>query len=147
MRAIRMVDAGRKEFVARFGSVYEHSPWVAESVYDHGFDSDSFDKLPQRMVATVNDAGDERQLVLLRAHPDLAGRLALRPTEVALCLGVSERLVRQILPELPHVHIGTAVVIPVSDLREWLSKRSLAERKQEKDEAQAIARSLLDPST
>lgn len=73
-----MVDAGRKEFVERFGGVYEHSPWVAEAACDHGIDGDDFDKLPERMAAIVNDAGDERQLVLLRAHPDLAGRLAVQ---------------------------------------------------------------------
>lgn len=88
MKANRMADAGcedqisardlREAFIARFGGIYEHSPWVAEAVYDHGFDGDSFDKLPERMAAIINDAGYERQLVLLRAHPDLAGRLALQ---------------------------------------------------------------------
>ena len=50
----------------------------------------------------------------------LGGRLALRPAEVAEALGLSERTVRQILPELPHVRIGRTIVIPVDLLKEWL---------------------------
>ncbi len=75
-----MDDHPREEFVARFGSVYEHSPWVAESVFDNGIneDLDAIDALAKRMAAIVNDAGEDRQLALLRAHPDLAGRLALQ---------------------------------------------------------------------
>ena len=55
-------------------------------------------------------------------------RLALRPAEVAKALGLSERTVRQILPELPHVRIGTAVVVPIDLLREWLRDRAQQEQ-------------------
>jgi hypothetical protein len=55
---------------------------------------------------------------------DLQGRMALRPREVAQVLGISERLVRQILPELPHTRIGSAVVVPKDMLGEWLRKRA-----------------------
>ena len=58
----------------------------------------------------------------------LADRLALRPAEVARALGLSERSVRQILPELPHTRIGTAVVVPVDELRRWLRDRAQQER-------------------
>ena len=54
----------------------------------------------------------------------LANRLALRPAEVAEALGISERTVRQILPELPHLRIGSAVVVPIEPLREWLRERA-----------------------
>ena len=57
----------------------------------------------------------------------LSTRLALRPAEVAKALGVSERTVRQILPELPHLRIGTAVVVPVDSLRTWLQERARVE--------------------
>ena len=50
----------------------------------------------------------------------LANRLGLRPAEVADVLGISERTIRQILPELPHLRIGSAVVVPVDALRDWL---------------------------
>lgn len=29
--------AGKDEFVARYGSIFEHSPWIAERAYDVGF--------------------------------------------------------------------------------------------------------------
>lgn len=69
----------REDFVARFGGVYEHSPWVAEGVLADGLGSgsDAPDALGARMAAIVEAAGHERQLALLRAHPELAGKLAI----------------------------------------------------------------------
>lgn len=68
-------------FIARFGGVFEHSPWVAEGVLAAaGADRrslDSVDGLHAAMVRVVRAAPRDRQLALLRAHPDLAGRLAL----------------------------------------------------------------------
>jgi hypothetical protein len=49
-----------------------------------------------------------------RQRPSLADRLALRPAEVAEALGLSERTIRQILPELPHIRAGRAVLLPPS---------------------------------
>ena len=67
----------RAAFVERFGKVFEHSPWIAEAVYDQGLgpDADTACGLHRRMVQVVRAAGRERQLELIRAHPDLAGRL------------------------------------------------------------------------
>ena len=58
---------------------------------------------------------------------DLNGRLALSIPEAAESLGVSERLVRDLLPELPHVRLGRRTVIPVGPLEEWLRERAKAE--------------------
>ncbi len=68
-----------REFVARFGHVYEQSPWVAEETARRGLDesADSLDGLAALMSAAVDAAPEARKLELLRAHPDLAGRLAL----------------------------------------------------------------------
>jgi excisionase family DNA binding protein len=57
---------------------------------------------------------------------DLRGRLALRPREAAEVLGISERTLRQMLPELPHYRAGGCVLIPVDDLRQWLSEQAQA---------------------
>ncbi len=57
----------------------------------------------------------------------LADRLALSPAEAAGVLGVSENHVRGLLPELPHVHLGRRVVIPVDSLRAWLRERAQTE--------------------
>jgi hypothetical protein len=54
----------------------------------------------------------------------LSERLALSVAEAAASLGVSERLMRTVLPEIPHCHVGNRVVIPVSLLAEWLCKQA-----------------------
>ncbi len=54
----------------------------------------------------------------------LADRLALRVPEAARALGISERQVRQLLPEIPHTRLGGCVVLPVDALREWLLKQA-----------------------
>ncbi|MEM6440928.1 MAG: 2-oxo-4-hydroxy-4-carboxy-5-ureidoimidazoline decarboxylase [Pseudomonadota bacterium] len=69
----------REAFSARFSGVYEHSPWIAEAAWDAGLppDADNPEGLSQALDAQVRAGGRDRQLALLRAHPDLAGRLAL----------------------------------------------------------------------
>ena len=57
----------------------------------------------------------------------LADRLALSVAEAAWVLGISERHLRDCLPEIPHFHLGKRVVIPVDSLREWLKERARAE--------------------
>jgi hypothetical protein len=51
-------------------------------------------------------------------------RLALRPKEAAAAIGLSERAFRAILPEVPHVRVGGAVVVPIDSFREWLRNRA-----------------------
>ncbi len=69
----------REAFVARFGGVYEHSPWVAERAFDSGLGSgdDGPAGLSTRMRGIVEAAGEAAWLTLLRAHPELAGKLAV----------------------------------------------------------------------
>ena len=54
----------------------------------------------------------------------LSERLALSIHEAAKALGVSERLMRTVLPDIPHCHVGSRVVIPVAVLEEWLRKQA-----------------------
>jgi hypothetical protein len=54
----------------------------------------------------------------------LADRLALRPKEAAAVLGLSERAFRALLPSLPHVRAGGAVLVPVDALRRWLDEQA-----------------------
>ncbi|RAI03281.1 2-oxo-4-hydroxy-4-carboxy-5-ureidoimidazoline decarboxylase [Acuticoccus sediminis] len=65
----------RDAFVACYGGVYEHSPWVAERAWDGGI-AEAGDLAPV-FRRIVDRTGHEAQLALLRAHPDLAGRLAV----------------------------------------------------------------------
>ncbi len=63
------------EFVSALGGIFEHSPWVAEAVAgDRPFVSVT--ALHQAMVQAVENADLTKQLVLIRAHPDLAGKAA-----------------------------------------------------------------------
>ena len=62
-------------FVSIFGSVYEHSSWVAEAVWQHRPFA-SLDALHAAMDSIVQGAGQSRQMTLIKAHPELAGRLA-----------------------------------------------------------------------
>ena len=72
----------------------------------------------------------------------LADRLALRPKEVAEVLGVSERLVREHLRELPVVRLGSAVVVPVDLLRERLRELAQVEGSMTKEAADEILTAL-----
>ncbi|MGB7998191.1 MAG: 2-oxo-4-hydroxy-4-carboxy-5-ureidoimidazoline decarboxylase, partial [Photobacterium halotolerans] len=69
----------REEFVSQFADVYEHSPWVAEKVYDNGINEadDDISTLHARMADTLLSASKEEQLALINAHPDLAGKAAV----------------------------------------------------------------------
>ena len=66
-----------EQFVARFGGVFEHSPWVAERAW-RSRPFNSLDRLHESMMLVVGEAGREEQLALLRAHPELAGREAAK---------------------------------------------------------------------
>lgn len=67
--------SGRAEFVSALGHLFEHSPWVAGEAYGKRPFRD-VDELFNALCAAMRGAPGERQLELLRAHPDLAGRLA-----------------------------------------------------------------------
>lgn len=67
----------RATFVATLGGVFEHSPWVAERACDARPFSDA-DALHRAMVEVVGAAPEEARLALIRAHPELAGKAAVR---------------------------------------------------------------------
>jgi OHCU decarboxylase len=63
----------RETFVATYGRLFEHSPWVAEDAYAKGpFEDD--DDVYAALREAMYEAPRERQLALIRAHPDLAAR-------------------------------------------------------------------------
>lgn len=70
----------RDQFLQNQGRVYEHSPWIAEALWRAGLkpEHDQAEALHRDLAAIVDAAPRERQLALLNAHPDLAGRLAMR---------------------------------------------------------------------
>ena len=66
-------------FIARFGGIFEHSPWVAARAFATGLgpETDKAAGLHAAMVTAMRAGSEADQLALIRAHPDLAGRLAL----------------------------------------------------------------------
>ena len=62
-------------FVSVFGGVYEHSPWVAATAAA-GRPYADLRSLVAAMQSVVDAASHEAQLGLIRAHPELLGRLA-----------------------------------------------------------------------
>ncbi len=73
----------------------------------------------------------------------LSERLALSVSEAAKAVGVSERLMRTILPDIPHLRIGGRVVIPRDQLVEWM--RSEVDR--ERNHTDEIARKVVEAVT
>jgi chitin deacetylase len=73
LSALNRMDAA--QFVSAVGGVFEHSPWVAEAAFARKPFA-SVETLHRAMLNAVSEAGPDRQLALLRAHPELAGREA-----------------------------------------------------------------------
>lgn len=67
----------RDAFIERLGGIFEHSPWVAARVVAQRPFA-SIDALHAAMCAVVDAASAEEQLALIRAHPQLAGKAAIR---------------------------------------------------------------------
>ena len=65
-------------FMAKFGHIYEHSPWVEERAFalELGPAHDSAAGLGSVFARVFRGASYEDRLGVLKAHPDLAGKLA-----------------------------------------------------------------------
>ncbi len=74
MAAEQINGLSKEDFVKKFGGVYEHSPWVAERVWDDRPFS-SLEDLADKMNTAVDAASEDEQLALLRAHPELGTRM------------------------------------------------------------------------
>ncbi len=68
----------RDRFVALYGGIFEHSPWVAERAFELelGPAHDSAKGLHNALCRAFRSASEEERLDVLTAHPDLAGKLA-----------------------------------------------------------------------
>jgi xanthine dehydrogenase D subunit len=63
------------QFVVALGVLFEHSPWVAQAAWQRR-PFGSVEELHAALEASMREAPRERQLELIRAHPELAGREA-----------------------------------------------------------------------
>jgi 2-oxo-4-hydroxy-4-carboxy-5-ureidoimidazoline decarboxylase len=69
----------RDGLVAALGSVFEGPPWIVERAWEERPFAD-LTHLHERLRAVIDAAPVERQVELIRAHPDLVGRAALAGT-------------------------------------------------------------------
>ncbi len=74
----RPSELDRDAFVARFGGVFEHSPWIAERAhaFELGPAHDSAAGVHAALARAFRSASEVERLGVLAAHPDLAGKLA-----------------------------------------------------------------------
>jgi OHCU decarboxylase len=67
--------ADRATFVAAIGFAFEDSPWIAEAAWARRPFA-NLDDLHAALTGVVANAPEDRQVALIAAHPDLAGRVA-----------------------------------------------------------------------
>ncbi|MGL5362552.1 MAG: allantoinase PuuE [Bosea sp. (in: a-proteobacteria)] len=74
-----VIGIPRALFVAHYGAVWEHSPWVAEATFASGLPADATSPtgLHAAMCKAMRAGTREQKRPLILAHPDLAGKLAL----------------------------------------------------------------------
>lgn len=68
----------KTQFISAFGGVFEHSPWIAERAFqlELGPAHDTATGLHSALARIFRSASEEERLGVLKAHPDLAGKLA-----------------------------------------------------------------------
>ncbi|MBC5781575.1 2-oxo-4-hydroxy-4-carboxy-5-ureidoimidazoline decarboxylase [Ramlibacter sp. USB13] len=71
--------ADAKEAARLLDGLYEHSPWIAEAALAQR-PFRSLGHLKQAMADIVREAGEAKQLTLIRAHPELAGKAMVANT-------------------------------------------------------------------
>ncbi len=74
----RPSEMDKDAFITAFGSIFEHSPWIAERAYNLDLcpAHDSATGLHHALTRMFRSASDDERLGVLKAHPDLAGKLA-----------------------------------------------------------------------
>jgi len=76
MSTAAIMEMSNEAFAARFGFLFEHSPWVVERAARRR----PFADLHAGMMQVVADATEAERLALVRAHPELAGKAAIGRT-------------------------------------------------------------------
>ncbi|QEE36428.1 allantoinase PuuE [Octadecabacter sp. SW4] len=75
---IRPSEMDCDTFVAEFGGIFEHSPWIAKGAHalELGPTHDTATGVHSALARVFRAASQEQRLGVLTAHPDLAGKLA-----------------------------------------------------------------------
>ncbi|WP_428548320.1 allantoinase PuuE [Profundibacter sp.] len=74
----RPSEMDRETFVDTYGGIFEHSPWIAEGAHalELGPAHDTAIGLHNALCRVFRSAPQDARLEVLKAHPDLAGKLA-----------------------------------------------------------------------
>ena len=72
----------KADFVARFGFLFEHSPWIVEQAAGKRPFAD-LEAMHGALMQVVAEASPEAQLALLRAHPRLADKVKMTAESVS----------------------------------------------------------------
>ena len=73
----RPVEAGdRDRFLATYGQLFDHSPWVVERAWDKR-PFDDAKSLHRAFLQVIAEASADERLALARAHPELADKVAM----------------------------------------------------------------------
>jgi 2-oxo-4-hydroxy-4-carboxy-5-ureidoimidazoline decarboxylase len=72
-------DLSDADFIARYGFLFEHSPWIVERAAARRPFADLYEGLMQ----VVHEAAPVERLRLIQAHPELAGKAAIDRTLTA----------------------------------------------------------------
>jgi 2-oxo-4-hydroxy-4-carboxy-5-ureidoimidazoline decarboxylase len=75
MRLDAINAAGREDFVAALGEIFENAPWVAERAFA-ARPFPTVTALHDAMIAAVAEASPEARLAFIGGHPELGGKVA-----------------------------------------------------------------------
>jgi 2-oxo-4-hydroxy-4-carboxy-5-ureidoimidazoline decarboxylase len=75
LSAIAVQPLDEAGFLARYSHLFEHSPWVVQRAYAHRPFKDAA-ALHGAFMLVLAEASPDDQLALLRAHPELADKVA-----------------------------------------------------------------------
>ncbi len=74
-------QGSRDDFLSTCGPLFEGSPWIAERTWPRRPFA-SLEALHRALVSTMRASDPREKLGLIRAHPDLVGRLSAPPTRL-----------------------------------------------------------------
>ena len=77
MQLSELNQLDRPQFTAVLGGIFEHSPWIADASWQ-ARPFESVEALHAAMCRCLADSDEAAKLALIRAHPELAGKAAIR---------------------------------------------------------------------
>tara|TARA_B100001013_G_C24302015_1_gene321174 strand:+ start:39 stop:542 length:504 start_codon:yes stop_codon:yes gene_type:complete len=70
-------NLSQREFIKIFANIFEKAKWIAKRLYDQK-PFNNFEDLCSKMLNIFENTTKENQLIILKAHPDLADKIKIR---------------------------------------------------------------------